>query len=373
MRMAARRTLALAFLVGTFLAPARLAWAHGQMQEPTTQPSGAAMPVGDHPAHLKVVLPDRVRLGATVTIRASLTDADGHPISGATIYFERPAYWGDEVNGHMLIGSAVTDRMGMATITEQLREAGGSDVDALFAGNSTYRETEASASYTVTGDRQLFRSHAGIRIRWLNLWVLGGVIALVWVLYFVVGLRILEILRGEPAAALEVHGTTSRRQFLARALPYGAQAGIGLIGGSLLAIVARSPRTHGNLMSPPDTMNYQRSPVARIGKPMPMREMPMPLDRTVSFSGEVLPIFQRHGGPHVVAPRNSPPPGNLRLDTYEGVMAKEGVVVPGKPEESELIAHLLAVGMQMPPSVPPLPDAQVQLIATWIAQGARDN
>jgi len=48
-------------------------------------------------------------------------------------------------------------------------------------------------------------------------------------------------------------------------------------------------------------------------------------------------------------------------------------VVPGEPEESELVEHLLSVGMQMPPSVPPLPAEQIQLIVSWIAQGARNN
>ena len=101
--------------------------------------------------------------------------------------------------------------------------------------------------------------------------------------------------------------------------------------------------------------------------------MPPPLDRPVSFSQEVLPIFLASGGPHVVAPEHSPPPGGLRLDSYDGVMAKEGVVVPGDPEGSELVEHLLSIGMQMPPSVPPLPEERIRLIVTWIAQGANDN
>jgi len=29
--------------------------------------------------------------------------------------------------------------------------------------------------------------------------------------------------------------------------------------------------------------------------------------------------------------------------------------------------------MQVPPSAPPLPDEQIQLIVSWIAQGARDD
>jgi hypothetical protein len=101
--------------------------------------------------------------------------------------------------------------------------------------------------------------------------------------------------------------------------------------------------------------------------------MPEPLAREVSFREEVLPIFLAYGGPHVVQPRNSPPPGGLRLDAYEHIMSRDGIVVPGEPEESELIEHLLSPGMQMPPSVPPMPDERIRLIVTWIAQGARDN
>ena len=61
------------------------------------------------------------------------------------------------------------------------------------------------------------------------------------------------------------------------------------------------------------------------------------------------------------------------LDSYEHLMAKEGVVVAGDPEASELMEHLLSPGMQMPPSVPPLPDEVIQVIVTWIAQGAKNN
>lgn len=61
------------------------------------------------------------------------------------------------------------------------------------------------------------------------------------------------------------------------------------------------------------------------------------------------------------------------LDSYEHVLGKEGVIVPGHPEESEMIEHLLSPGMQMPSSVPPPPDDQIQLIVAWIAQGAKDD
>ena len=369
-----RRVLLGALSIAAVLGPGRVAWAHGGMNEPTTTPSGPVVKVGDQPVHLEVRMPSQIELGSTVSISAVLTDMDGHPISGATIFFERPAFWGDAINGHMLIGSATTDHDGVAMISEEMRTGGESDVDAVFAGDPVHAPGDASGSFTVVGDSQLSASHTGLKIPWLNLWALAAVIALVWGLYFVVGLRILAIVRsGWQVVRASADGATTRRHFLTHAVPYGAQAAVGVMGAGLIAVVARSPRTHGNLMAPPQTGEFSRSPVARIGQVMDMPAMPEPLRRPVSFSTDVLPIFQRHGGPHIVRPASSPPPGGLMLDSYEHLMAKEGVVVPGKPEASELIEHLLSVGMQMPPSVPPLPSETIQIIVTWIAQGAKDD
>ncbi len=97
------------------------------------------------------------------------------------------------------------------------------------------------------------------------------------------------------------------------------------------------------------------------------------LDREVSFAGEVLPIFRRRAGPHAHQPQHSPPPKGVRLDAYEHVVAREGLVVPGKPEESELVRVLVDDAMRMPPSLPPLPEDEIRVIVSWIAQGAKDN
>ncbi len=385
----ARIRVAAAVIVGLLalgLAP-RPALAHGDMsdqppeaQVPEPGPemnggmgAGAASPVTPN---LEVKLPMEARLGGAFTARAILTDGRSHPLPGMTIVFEADAAWGGELQGHMVIGTAVTNMDGVATLTVHPRSSGAYEVAAYFPGSGRYGPVMQEADLRVRGDAQLYSPSAGIKIPGLNLWVLAAVIGIVWGTYFLVGLRVLAIVR-PPLPAMDVAesaaGRTTRRQLLARALPLGAQAGIAAAGAGLVAIVARSPRTHGNLMAPPSTSAYGRTAVAHIGQAMAMREMPMPIDRVVSFGDEILPIFLANGGPHVVAPTHSPPPGGLRLDSYRGVMAKEGVVVPGKPEQSELVEHLLSVGMQMPPSVPPLPDEQIQLIVSWIAQGARDN
>lgn len=70
----------------------------------------------------------------------------------------------------------------------------------------------------------------------------------------------------------------------------------------------------------------------------------------------------------------SNPPDGLRLDTYENVMAggEDGpVVITGKPDESELMHRIKGLKQpSMPFRQPPLPDEEIQVIETWIAQGA---
>lgn len=389
MRRSARTALTIAIAILTLVVSPGTARGHGEMEEePGHEHGKTEAGHGDEEAGadesevpvVEVHVPDGAELGGHATLRATLTDPhDGSPIRGASILFEAPAVWGEEIRGWMTLGEAATDRSGTATLTAQMRSSGEVEIRAVFLGGDGFAPVTGTAHLDVRGDGQLFEPAVGLRVPWLNLWVLAGVIALVWGTYLLVGLRVLAIARPVPAVAAgdpwaqPPPGATSRRSFLARALPLGAQGGIAAIGVGLVGLVARSPRTHGNLMAPPATVDYHRTPVARVGHAMEMRPMPPPLDRPVSFSQEVLPIFLANGGPHVVAPEHSPPPGGLRLDTYEGVMAKEGVVVPGKPEESELVEHLLSMGMQMPPSVPPLPEEQIQLIVTWIAQGAKDD
>lgn len=66
--------------------------------------------------------------------------------------------------------------------------------------------------------------------------------------------------------------------------------------------------------------------------------------------------------------------GRLRLDTAEG-QAKEGVIVAGKPNESELIARILSTDEdeQMPPrdSNKSLTGEQKDILRRWIAEGAK--
>lgn len=372
-----RSLFEVALVAAALLVTPTVALAHdepmGPQDEATMRPDPGS---GIRLEELRVVLDlaDEAPVGEIATIRAVVTHReDGDPVEGVMVTFEAPAAWGEELAGPMVLGTATTDHDGTAVIATEIRVAGDLDVTALVKGAQGFRAASTTASLEVVRQRQVVVERVGLRIPWLNLWVLVAVIGLVWILYLAAASHLRAIARqpDQPPGTSPTQAI-SRRTLLGRSLPVAVQAGIAAIGAGLIGIVVRSPRTHGNLLAPPETEAYGRTPVAFVGRFESMREMPTPLDRPVSFKDEVLPVFMRFGGPHVVQPEHSPPPGQLRLDSWAYLM-EAGVVVPGEPEKSELVEHLLSPGMQMPPSRPPLPDETIQLIITWIAQGAQDN
>src|SRR6267378_3814542 len=107
--------------------------------------------------------------------------------------------------------------------------------------------------------------------------------------------------------------------------------------------------------------------------------LPAPLARAadVDFTRDVRPILSRHcfkcHGPDDKARK-----AKLRLDVREVAVgeAKSGThaIVPGRPEESELVRRIFAAeetDVMPPPSTKnPLTDAQKQILRRWIAEGA---
>lgn len=91
----------------------------------------------------------------------------------------------------------------------------------------------------------------------------------------------------------------------------------------------------------------------------------------VSYHLDVQPILMSecgscHGGQ-----------GGLWIDRYELVMrggASGAVVVPGKPDESELYLRITGQSTPaMPLNSPPLSQSEINTIRDWIAEGAPKN
>ncbi|GAB4132271.1 hypothetical protein JCM17478_17870 [Thermopirellula anaerolimosa] len=87
----------------------------------------------------------------------------------------------------------------------------------------------------------------------------------------------------------------------------------------------------------------------------------------VDFAHEIVPILRgRCGQCHLGSQRE----GGLSLDTRELIL-ESGTVVPGKPEESELLRRVMSrdPDERMPANGPPLTAEQTDLLRRWIAAG----
>jgi len=341
-------------------------------------PHGMSMPSGARePTWLALAIAGDVRLGEPVRLRATLTTAAGRPVPGAAVRFLMPSAWG-EIDGDVDLGSVKTDAEGLARLAVPARRSGAVEFRARFEGGGRLGPSSAVATVTVAAGGQLYQPRmpvVSVRASGLAPWLLGAALATVWSLYLVVARLVLTIARASDLPAPASTGVTDigRRRFFQRLVPAGMHAAIAPVGLGLVGVIARSPYTHDNLEGHRPGRGYRRTPYAHVGERAPMPPLPPALGREVSFAREVLPILLANAGPHVVPPKSSPPPRGIRLDSYEGIMAKEGLVVPGKPDRSELVRVLVDPAMRMPPSIPPLPADQVRVIVSWVAQGAKNN
>ncbi len=98
----------------------------------------------------------------------------------------------------------------------------------------------------------------------------------------------------------------------------------------------------------------------------------------VSFKEDIMPIFQKKClNCHNTEDES---PSGLYLDSYAELMkgdSRHGPVVTAKKgEESVIIMKLrgtASFGKQMPRGKKPLDDEMIELISTWIDQGAKNN
>jgi uncharacterized membrane protein len=94
---------------------------------------------------------------------------------------------------------------------------------------------------------------------------------------------------------------------------------------------------------------------------------------SVSYA-DVEEIFRRDC---IVCHSGSNAPLGLRLDSYEHSIAggQSGpVIIPGKPDESDLVRRITGIDQpRMPFGKPPLLAYQIGLIISWIQQGASEN
>jgi hypothetical protein len=91
----------------------------------------------------------------------------------------------------------------------------------------------------------------------------------------------------------------------------------------------------------------------------------------VSFASEVMPLFEKYCWE--CHSEESAELG-LKLDTYEGTMAGSdyGTVVEVGDPDGSLLVDMIASG-DMPEDGDPMPADELEIIKTWIAEGAENN
>src|SRR5262249_12973927 len=98
--------------------------------------------------------------------------------------------------------------------------------------------------------------------------------------------------------------------------------------------------------------------------------------KKVSYAREVLPLFQQHCmGCHQPAKAG----GGFIMTSHDALFKKGDSdlpgVVPGKPDESRLLAQITPEEGKaaMPRGKPPLAPKEIALVRQWIAEGAPDD
>ncbi len=125
----------------------------------------------------------------------------------------------------------------------------------------------------------------------------------------------------------------------------------------------------------PGQTTFDLRPLVQPAQPANMPEVPRATENdTVFFSKHVAPLLAEScNGCHIAANNLR---GGLSLENFTRVLRggdSGAMIVPGKPEESLLIKKLqgTADGQQMPINRPKWSAEQIELVSTWIREGAR--
>ncbi len=97
----------------------------------------------------------------------------------------------------------------------------------------------------------------------------------------------------------------------------------------------------------------------------------------ISYADQVQPVFTANCAVTGCHAMGTTPTGGLRLMNYNASWPAGNsgdVIVPSDPDNSLFVKRIEGtITPRMPFGRTPLPDSTIQMIRTWIAQGAQDN
>ncbi len=164
-------------------------------------------------------------VGQPADVQVTLRSPDGNTtLTNIPVTFYTDASLGD-VKGQVVLGRAVTDNNGVASLNFEPRVAGEHQIRVEFAAPGETQPQAATTTISVAGSTtQLYQSTAGIQIPGLSVWVLIAVVSIVWAILLSVALRIVGIARDGGEAESAVQPAPRPRQ--AEARPIASSSGV---------------------------------------------------------------------------------------------------------------------------------------------------
>jgi|AMFO01.1.fsa_nt_gi Cytochrome c, mono- and diheme variants len=216
---------------------------------------------------IAVTAPTSVHVGDWVEITATVT-ADGAPVRGAVVTLSYEEQFIGE-RAFVEVGTEVTGSDGVAVFRYQQRDPDGEAMRVSYEGpDPNVTVAPLVFDLPVEPGSQQFRPRAGVRIPWLNGWVLVGLVVIVWGTIVVAAAQLVRIGRDGR----------DRRAGTAMAAPAGEEgstwlgtaitAAVVVIALIIVTVLVRNPPTHANLGSPE---GYTRTPVAYVDQPVNYR------------------------------------------------------------------------------------------------------
>lgn len=187
-----RQFLLFAILIGAFTVFGVLPVS---AQEPEPEPE---QPESDQPEPelvLEFLLPgeqEEVEAGQAVRISVYLIDPAGNPIEGGEINFSVESTFMNVVDA-VDLGTDNTDISGLAEVDWEPRSEGENKVTVRFSGDGVFAPVSVNGVLIVNRGPELYTEASPLRIPGADVWMVAGILSIVWGLYAValgIGVRI---------------------------------------------------------------------------------------------------------------------------------------------------------------------------------------
>ena len=157
---------------------------------------GGAVSAHASPLAVSITSATNAVVGQPGEISATLASPDtGEPMTGVNVTFMAHATFGN-VDGFVEVGRAVTNSDGVASISYTPREPGDQAIKVSYVPAAGAKPEEASGTISVAGaSAQLYVQTAGIQVPGLNVWLIVGLLTVVWGTLLGVGVTLIRIAR----------------------------------------------------------------------------------------------------------------------------------------------------------------------------------